>query len=168
MSRVVLTGAFLFALVLAGCATLTNLVALGDDLGDAGYRNVSCNSNTLNGHTVLDVSATTSDESTDDDADRIAEVVWTKYDGTFDELRITVNGEQALTATESELTDKFGERPSGVVTGTKEGSNFTTIVVVTSVGALLLAGLCVLVWWRGRKPPPPVAPPPGYQYPPSV
>lgn len=169
MSRVVLAGVLLAALVLSGCATLTNLVALGNDIGDAGYRYVSCHANTLNGHTVLDVSASTFDEATatDDDANRIAEVVWKKYDGSFDELRITLNGSPALVATPDDLTDRFGDRPFGVVTGTKEGSDFTTVIVVTIVAALLVTGLAVLVWWRGRRPPRPVAPPPTYPYPPT-
>lgn len=168
MKRLALTGVFLLTLVLAGCSALTNLIELGDDIEDAGYRSVSCQSNTMNGYTVLEISArTTGDEATEEDGDRIAEVVWTKYDGTFDELLVTVNGATALDATPDELTDKFGERPSDVVSGV-EGSDPTMIIVVTVVVAALLAGLCVLVWWRGRKPPPPVAPPPGYPYPPNV
>lgn len=169
MARVTLVGVFLLTLVLAGCSALTNLINLGDEIEDAGYRSVSCQSNSVNGYTVLDISAqSTGDEVTDEDGDRIAEVVWTKYDGTFDELRVTVNGEQVLAATEDELTDTLGERPSGVVTGGSEGTDFTMVIVVTVVAAVLLTGLCVLVWWRGRKPPPPVAPPPGYPYPPNV
>lgn len=166
MSRAVLAGVFLFALVLSGCATLGNLVSLGKDIEDAGYRSVSANSNTLNGHTVLDIGASTTDgeEASDDDATRIAEVVWKNYDGTFDELRITVNGAPLLSATNSELADMFGDRPAGVVTE-DEGSDATLVIVLTVVGALVLAGLAVLVWWRGRKPPPPVGPP-TYRYPP--
>ena len=166
MSRAILTGVFLLTLVLSGCAALNNLLDLGDAIEDAGYHSVSCNSNSVNGHTILDINAnTTTDEPTNNDAPRIAKIVWTTYDGTFDELRITINGTPSLDATTDELTDMFGNRPEGVVSNT--GSNFTMVIILTLVAAAILIGLVILIWWRGRKPPPPVAPPPYYQYPPQ-
>lgn len=168
MSRAVLAGVFLVMFVVAGCAQLNNLIKLGGDIEGAGYDSVGCQSNSFNGHTVLEIQASTSAEpATQDDANRIARVVWEKYDGTFDELRITVNGATVLDRTESELADMFGDRPAGVVTEKREVANFTLVIVLTAVGALLFVGLAVLVWWRGRRPPPPVAPP-TYQYPPHV
>ncbi len=168
MAKAALAGVLLFTFVVAGCTALNNLIKLGGDIQDAGYRSVSCNSNSVNGHTVLDIAAsTTGDAATDDDGKRIAEVVWKSYDGTFDELHVTVNGATVMDATPSELTDMFGDRPAGVVTEDK-GSDYTLVIVLTAVGALVLAGLVVLVWWRGRKPPPPVLPPTYYQRPPPA
>lgn len=159
--------ALLIALVvaLAGCTSLANLGDLRKDIEAAGYDVSGLSHNTTNGHAVLRVQATT-EGAGDGGAERIAEVVWTKYPAEVDELVVVLDGEQALDLSADELVEKFGERPAelGDAARTSSGPN-VTVIVVSVVAALLLAGLVVLVWLRGRRPPPPMAPP-GSTYPP--
>ncbi|HEX6359221.1 hypothetical protein [Actinophytocola sp.] len=168
MSRAVLVCLITSMLALVGCSAFSSAFNLGVELGKAGYDVVEFNYENTNGRTVLTLDVTPTDRpATEDEADRVAEIVWTKYPDELDEMRIAIGGEPSLTATEAELTEKFGERPTGLVSADETGADFTGVIVVTLVVAVLIAGLVVFVWWRGRRPPPPVAapyPPPQYQY----
>lgn len=154
MRRAVLV---VFALVfaLAGCAALADLGELRQDLRAEGYEVSGLSHNTMNGHDVLTLTAT----SDSDDAERIAEIVWTKYPAEVDQLVVTLNGTQALDLSADELTEKFGERPESLGPAAENGGPNITVIVVAVVGSLLLVALVVVVWLRGRRPPPPSAPP---------
>lgn len=172
MSRAVLAGMLMCLLALVGCAALADLAELQSDLEAAGYSS-NINHNTTNGHSVLSVSATMpNDVPSDEDADRIAEIVWTRFPGDIDELVVVINGNALLDATADDLTARFGERPDSVPAQGDGGGANVTVIVVALVAGLLVAGLVFLVWWRGRRPPPPAAPPgypqmpQPYQYPP--
>jgi len=160
-------------LALAGCASLADLGELQTTLEDAGYDVSNINHNTNNGHAVLSVAAVSEEGSTQEDVDRIAELIWTKFPGEFDELAIVLNGAPALVASADELAEKFGERPAGLADEAEEdGGSNVVVVVVILVGAAVLAGILVLVWRNGRRPPPrgpvpPPYPPGGYPYPPQ-
>jgi len=152
----------LCAMALTGCAALADLGTLRTDLEDAGYDVPNINHNTMNGHSVLSLGVAAAEgDATEEDAGRIAEIVWTKYSGDFDELAITINGVPALTASADELTERFGERPDGSGEQKKGGSRVVVVIVVLIVAAVL-AAIFVMVWLRGRRPPPPA------QYPPSA
>jgi hypothetical protein len=172
MSRAVLVGMLMCVLALAGCTALAQLTTLQSELASAGYSGTDINHNTTNGYSTLSIEATMpASTPTDEDADRIAEIVWTTYPVELDELVVVINGQVLMTASAGELTDRFGVRP--VSSREDGGGSGVVIIVVTLVVAVLLAGLVVLVWWRGRRPPPPVAPPGNppmpnpYQYPPQ-
>jgi hypothetical protein len=167
MSRAVLVCLVTSMLALVGCSAFSDAFDMGYELGLAGYDVNEFNDQNTNGHHVLSLDVTPSDRpSTEDEADQVAEIVWTKYEGAFDELRISISGDPALTATTAELTERFGERPPDLVSADDGGGDSTVVIVVTLVVAALLAGLVVFIWWRGRRPPPPVAPPyPQPQYP---
>jgi hypothetical protein len=156
MSRAVLAGLLMCVLALVGCAAVMQLTELQAELDAAGYGNTDINHNTTNGHDTLAVDALMpNDVPNDANATEIAEIVWTRYPGEFDELVISINGEVFVEASAAELADQLGERP---VRENNGGTNVTAIVVVVVV-ALVFAGLMVLLWWRGRRPPPPVAAP---------
>lgn len=167
MSRAALAGVLVCLLTLAGCGALAKLTELQSDLDAAGYSATNINHNSVNGHDTLTIVATMPDGvPTDEDADKIAEIVWTTYPAEFDELAIMINGNALMDASADDLAARFGERPANLGAesgGSSSGPNVLLIVVVVVV-ALLIAGLVVLVWWRGRRPPPPVAPP-AYPYP---
>jgi len=178
MARAALAGLLVCVLALTGCTALADLGELREDLSSAGYDANNINHNTTNGHTVLSIEVSMPDAvPTDEDAENVAEVVWTKYPSDFDQLVVAMNGAVRLDATPDDLTELFGERPEAVGDSAKKsggGSSALTVILVL-VGAAVFAGLMVLLWYRGRKPPPPVAPPmpppghqPGgyYQYPP--
>lgn len=172
MSRAALVGMLMCVLALVGCTALAQLTALQSELAAAGYQGTDINHNTTNGHSTLTIDLVMpADIPSDEDADRIAEIVWTTYPVEIDELVIAINGQVLMSASADELTERFGPRPVGQQDDGGGGS--VVIIVVTLVVAVLLAGLVVLVWWRGRRPPLPVAPPPGnpqmpnpYQQPP--
>ncbi|TDV53968.1 hypothetical protein [Actinophytocola oryzae] len=167
MSRAVATVMVLAVLALAGCSTVTNLVAVSNDIQDAGYAFASLHVESTSGQTVVAVDTTTATgtEVTSGDADEIAEIVWRKYDASFDKVRVTINGTQTLTETEGDLKKKFGDRPDGLPTTGSEATKATLMVVGASLAGLLVGGFILLMWWRGRTPPPPVVPP-TLQYPP--
>lgn len=147
-----LTLAVLLMLTLVGCSAITNIVDLETALDEGGYSSNRARLDTTNGHSVMNVtilSAGTTDAAAAED---IAEIVWTNYPERYDELRISINGETALSATEADLIDRFGEHPPGFLDEQHDESDFTPVIIVTLVAALLLAGLVFLVWWRGRKP----------------
>ncbi|MGB3437320.1 MAG: hypothetical protein WBA97_01100 [Actinophytocola sp.] len=166
MARAALAGLLVCVLALAGCAALADLGQLREDLDSAGYDAANINHNTTNGFTVLSVGVSMPDAvPTDEDAEKVAEVVWTKYPADFDQLKISMNGEVRLDASADELTRRFGERPESLDV-VHEGNESNGMVVIVAVAvAALLAGLMVWLWHRGRRPPPPVAPPPGYHQP---
>ncbi|MFC4856735.1 hypothetical protein [Actinophytocola glycyrrhizae] len=175
MARAALAGLLALLLALAGCAALADLGELRADLESAGYDATNINNNTTNGFTVLSIDVSMPDAvPTDEDAERVAEVVWRKYQDDFDQLLVTMNGAVRLDATPEDLTGLFGDRPGDVAAADREdGSSATTTVIVVVVCAVVFAGLMVLVWLRGRRPPPPPLAPPGhhqpggyYQYPP--
>ncbi|GAB1509753.1 hypothetical protein [Actinophytocola sp. KF-1] len=166
MARAALAALLACALALAGCASLADLGKLQQELDKAGYSATSINHNTTNGNSVLSIEVSMPDAvPTDEDAEQVAEIVWTKYQGDFDRLVVVMNGAPRLDVTPDDLASRFGERPAGA-TGPAEdgggGSNTLTIVLIL-VGAAVFAGLMVLLWHRGRRPPPPVAPPSAYQ-----
>jgi hypothetical protein len=156
-------------LALASCAGLAKLGELQTDLSSAGYTATRINQNTTNGHDLLNIEVTTESATTiatDEDADRIAEIVWTKYPAEVDELVVIINGRPMMDASSDELAGRFGERPAGLTSGDGgDSGDPTMLIVIVVVAALLLAGLFVLIWWRGRRPPPQVAPPMYYQGP---
>jgi hypothetical protein len=161
MPRAVLAGMLICVLALAGCTALAHLTALQSELATAGYSATAVNHHTINGRSTVGIEASMpTGTPSDEDADRIAEIVWTTYPVEIDELMIAINGQILMTASADELTERFGTRP--VSPRDDGGGSSVMIIVVTLVVAVLLAGLVVLVWWRGRRPPPPVAPPPGY------
>ena len=167
MSKAALAGLLVCLLALAGCVgSLRDVSDLQGDLDAAGYEAHNISANTMNGYTTLSITiAMPSDVPTEEDADEVAEVVWTTYRSDFDELVIVMNGAVRMTATQEELTDRFGPRPEGV-TGEDSaragrGSSALTVILILA-GAVVFAGLVVLLWYRGRKPPPPAGPPPGH------
>jgi hypothetical protein len=177
MVRAALAALLAGVLALAGCASLADLGKLRQELGDAGYTATSINHNTTNGNSVLAIEISMPDAvPTDEDAEKVAEVVWTKYDGGFDRLVVVMNGAVRMDATQDDLTGRFGDRPAsadGSAEGGGGGSSALTVILIL-VGAAVFAGLMVLLWYRGRRPPPPVAPPPAghqpgghFQYPPQ-
>lgn len=162
-------------LVLVGCSVLKSMDALGKDLDAAGYEATGLNHNTVNGVSTLYVEVVRSNEvPTEEQADDVAEVVWTKYQEDFDQLQVVINAQLMLSADADELAAKFGDRPAGLTEkdGKRGGMNVTALVVILAI-AVAFAGLMVWLWRRGRKPPPPVAPPwpgyppMGYSYPPQ-
>jgi hypothetical protein len=158
MSRATLAGVFLCVLTLVGCASIVRLSQLQAELDAAGYGTTNIDHNSVDEHSTLFIGTTmTNDVPTDEDAAEIAEIVWTRYPGWFDQLVISINGEVRLDATPAELTERFGERPEAR-TATRSGANVTAIVVVLVVAALFAVSM-VLLWRRGRRTPPPVAPP---------
>lgn len=161
MARAALAGLFVCLLALTGCAALADLGQLREDLETKGYDATSINHDTTNGYSVLSIDVSTADEPTPEDAERIAEVVWTKYPGEIDRLEISINGSVQLAEPYDNLLARFGERPEGMAS--EDDSSPLTLIVVVVVVAVVFAGLMVLVWHRGRRPPPPVAGPPGYQ-----
>lgn len=170
MSRAVSAGILVCVLALTGCSALAGLAQLQSDLSSAGYNATGINHNTTTSGSTLAVEVAMADAvPTDEDADRIAEVVWTSYPARFDELVIVINGKSFMDASADDLRDRFGERPASLgASSGGGGTNVVAIVVILAV-AVLFAGLIVLLWRRGRRVPPPVAPPPyqSYQAPPS-
>ncbi len=165
MARAALAALLACLLALAGCATLADLGELRQDLDEAGYSATSINHNTTNGNSVLSINVTMPDAvPTDEDATKVAEIVWDRYRGDFDRLTIAMNGAIRVDATPDDLRAEFGDRPAELGEAAEEsgGSNTLTIILILA-GAAVFAGLMVLLWHRGRRPPPPVAPPPGYQ-----
>lgn len=167
MARAALAALLVCVLAMTGCTALANLGQLREDLDAAGYDATSVNHNTTNGNAVLSIGISMPDAvPSDDDANKVAEVVWTKFKGDFDRLVITMNGAVRLDATPDDLTSQFGERPAGATDSApkKDGGSSALTVILILAGAVVFAGLMVLVWYRGRSKPP--AAPPGYQYPP--
>ena len=152
-------------LALAGCTALADLGSLREDLDAAGYNATSINHNTTNGNAVLSIGISMPDAvPSDDDADKVAEVVWTKFKGDFDRLVIDMNGAVRVDATPDDLTAQFGERPEGLTTpaAKKDKSSSALTVILILAGAVVFVGLMVLVWYRGRSKPP--APPQPNQF----
>lgn len=157
MARAALAGVLMCVLALTGCAAIASMSDLNAELRSAGYEVSGMHQNSMNGHDVLSIEATMADAvPTDSDADRIAEIVWTKYPPVIDELVVTINGQQFMDASADELTERFGERTVSQPAGRGGNGVPVTAVIVVAVVALLLAGLVVLVWWRGKRNPPPV------------
>lgn len=165
MSRAALAGMLICVLALVGCSSLVALSELQSDLQSAGYESQNINHNVMNGHSTLLINAAMPHGvPSEDDANQIAEIVWTTYPAEVDELVITINGQQLMDASAADLKERFGERPASLKAPDGGGTNVLLIVVILVVAALF-AGLVVLLWRRGRRPPPPVAPP-SYQQPP--
>lgn len=166
MARAVVVMSLLLV-ALAGCtASLADVNALGRDLEAEGYDVAGVHHNTTNGHAVLAIQAVRPNEvPTEEDAEGIAEIAWQRFGGDIDELQVVVNAQPMLTATDEELTTRFGERPTEVraesESGGSKGVYIIAIVAVVVVGAAVL----LLSWLRGRRPPPPMAPP-AYHHPP--
>ena len=137
---------------LAGCASLADVAALSGDLQDAGYRSTSVNHDTMNGYSTLSIAATLPEGTpTEADGDEVSELVWTTYDGEFDQLRVALNGQLVVNKTAEELRSQFGARPDGLGDlGSGGGANVVMIVVVLVI-AVVFAGLMVLLWHRGRR-----------------
>jgi len=161
-------------LALAGCAALADLGQLREDLDAAGYDATSINHNTTNGNAVLSIGIAMPDAvPTDDDANKVAEIVWTKFKGDFDHLVIDMNGKVRVDATPDDLASQFGERPESTTSSAskKDGGSSALTVILILAGAVVFAGLMVLIWYRGRSKPPPQPPnhQPGghFQYPPQ-
>jgi hypothetical protein len=176
MARAALAALLVCVLALAGCTALADLGQLREDLDAAGYNATSVNHNTTNGNAVLSIGISMPDAvPTDDDANKVAEIVWTKFKGDFDRLVIDMNGAVRVDATPDDLTSQFGERPESLTepSGKKDGGGSSALTVILILaGAVVFAGLMVLVWYRGRgKPPAPPQPnyQPGghFQYPPQ-
>jgi hypothetical protein len=162
MARAALAGLLACVLALAGCAALADLGQLREDLDAAGYDATGINHNTTNGHSVLSINVSMPDSvPTDADAEKVAEVVWTKSTTDFDQLTVAMNGAVRLDATADELADRFGARPEGAPEDDGGLSGTVVAVIVVLAVAAVFAGLLVLLWRRGRRTPPPVAPPPG-------
>lgn len=169
MARAALAALLVCVLALAGCSALADLGQLREDIGAAGYDATSINHNTTNGNAVLSIGISMPDAvPTDDDANKVAEIVWTKFKGDFDRLVITMNGAVRLDATPDDLTSQFGARPESATerSADKDGGSSALTVILILAGAVVFAGLMVLVWYRGRSKPP-AAPPTHYQYPPQ-
>ena len=167
MARAALAALLACLLALAGCAALADLGKLQQDLDEAGYSAASINHNTTNGNSVLAIGITMPEAvPTEEDARKVAEVVWNDYPGDFDRLVIDMNGATRMDATPEDLRAEFGDRPAELGEAAEEGggSSALTIILILA-GAAVFAGLMVLLWYRGRRPPPPVAPPTGYQQP---
>lgn len=175
MVRATAAALLVCVLALTGCAALADLGQLRQDLGAAGYDATSINHNTTNGNATLSIGISMPDAvPTDDDANKVAEVVWTKFKGDFDRLVVSMNGAVRLDATPDDLTSQFGDRPEGLTKSSSKkdsGSSALTVILILA-GAVVFAGLMVLVWYRGKSKPP--APPqpnhqPGghFQYPPQ-
>jgi hypothetical protein len=167
MTRVLLFVSVLLAL--AGCAALADLNELSKDLNAEGYEIANVHHNTTNGHAVLRIDAVRPNEvATADHTAEIAELAWDRFAGDFDELWVTVNADEKLTATHDELTERFGERPAQVRPESESGgSKAVTIIVILAV-AVVGTVLLVLHARRGRRPPPPPMAPSTYHYPPTA
>lgn len=172
MSRAVrVVGLLLVCLLaIAGCSTLADLQKLGSEVESAGYDNVNVNHNITNGHSLLVIKATRDGTISSADAEKVAEIAWTKYPGDFDELQVVLNGELKLTAGPDELKSRFGERPAELAESSSGGVNIVAIVGILLCGAVV-AVILVVVWRRSNRPPPrpnqqyPQAYPPQYQQP---
>lgn len=171
MARAALAALLVCVLALAGCTALADLGQLREDLDAAGYDATSINHNTTNGNATLSIGIAMPDAvPSDDDANKVAEIVWTKFKGDFDRLVIDMNGAVRVDATPDDLTSQFGERPEGLTTPSskKDGGSSALTVILILGGAVVFAGLMVLVWYRGRtKPPAPPQPGGHFQYPPQ-
>lgn len=175
MARARLAGLLVCLLALAGCASLADLGQLRKDLDAAGYDATNINHNSTNGHSVLSIEISMPDAvPTDEDAEKVAQVVWEKSSTDFDQLVVAMNGEVRVDASADDLAGQFGDRPEDPAREDEGSGSSATFVIVVLAVAVLFAGLMVWLWYRGRKPPPPVGPPPGYpqpgghfQYPPQ-
>jgi hypothetical protein len=152
------------SLVLAGCGSLARLQDLSEELSAEGYEVIGVNHNSSPSGSLLSVELVDKGElPTEDDAVAVAEIVWNEFDGDFDRLKVAINAQPMLAATEGELAERFGERPAGLADGDEKGDgmNVTALVIILAVAAAF-AGLMVLLWRRGRRSTPPVAPPGPY------
>jgi hypothetical protein len=86
------------------------------------------------------------------DAERIAKIVWTTFDGDFDQLEITFNRSLAMSYTHELLTEMFGERPPRRQPQPTQPSLLPMIIGIV-VAALLITGWALFLWHRRRQPP---------------
>ncbi|MCO1582376.1 hypothetical protein M8C13_42170 [Crossiella sp. SN42] len=147
--------AVLCALLLAGCAGLTELVKLGGRLEQAGLAQVSTQHSSDNGLVRLRVQAQLKDPRADAEAagQSAAKVVWDTYPRRVDELEIALNGRLVLRASHAELTDRLGERNPQLEETTGDGDlGFWLPVVLILLAVLLAGGLTgLLLWLRHRR-----------------
>jgi hypothetical protein len=156
MAKAAITVMLLVVLTSAGCSTTTNLVEVSNDIQNAGYAFASLHIDTSDDDTVVAVDATTATGSavTQSDANKIAEIVWRKYNGSFSRLRIAINGKPAANMTEDDLNEKFGDRPDGLPTTADFNTRVGLVILGASGAGLILAGFVYFVRWRSPKPPP--------------
>jgi hypothetical protein len=155
MAKAAITVMLLVVLASSGCSSATNLVEVSNEIQNAGYAFASLHIDTSADDTVVAVDATTATGSavTRSDADEIAEIVWRTYDGSFSRLRIAINGTLAVTMTESQLDEQFGDRPDGLPTTAGYNIRVGLVILGASVAGVLLAVFVYVVWWRSPKPP---------------
>ncbi|GAA2839818.1 hypothetical protein [Crossiella cryophila] len=173
----------LCALTITGCATLTELMELGQRIEKAGVQQVSTHQSTESSGLVrLRVQAQQRDPRADAEqtAQGVAKVVWDTYPRRIDELEITLDGRLVSRVNRAELIDRLGERNPALEEDTGDGGlGYWVLFTLIAVAVLLTLGLIALLWWsrrrRGRRAaevsqiPPPYPPAvawPPYQGPP--
>ncbi len=77
--------------------------------------------------------------------ERIAEIVWTTFPGEVSQVEVSINSGRESVLRSDELSEKFGERPDGLV----EEDHTATVVIIAA--GVLVAALVVLAWWRHRN-----------------
>ena len=139
-----LLAALLSLLLIGGCASLGDVMALSGRIKDAGFTDVSVNHNTKDGFDSLIISANGPADAKPDDIGRI---VWDTYPEHIDELRLTLNG-KAATATEAQLKEQYGERKIALKPDDDEAAAKRVIMLVGGIIAgvmLVLLGVIVLI-----------------------
>jgi len=158
--QIFLLAAVLLGVVLvASCGTLADLESLSNRIADAGYEQVQVNHSLTNGRDVVTVEALTpTGPATDEDAERIARIVWESYPRMVDELQITLNG-RSLTVSRGELAEFFGDRDPALDQGSGFGQVLLIILlVVLAVVAFVVVLVIVLVRQSRRNRRVPYAP----------
>src|SRR5215217_7810269 len=147
-----LLAVLLCAATAGGCAMVADIAGLTSRIQDAGYENVQVNHKVTNGVDVLTVEAVTPNEpATDEDALRIAEIVWTTYPRQVDRLDLVLNGRQVVSASRQDLTEEFGQRNPDLDKGTGIGRILLVGLAIVGVMLVLLVLLIVLLIRRGRR-----------------
>lgn len=151
-----------------GCATLTDLMNLSNRIEQAGYSEVEVNHQESTAGAVLTIDAVTPTKlPAEEDAVRIARIVWETYPRRFDELRIVLNRWPVVAASRADLAEAFGQRDPAL--DKDSGLRSVLLIALSAFAAIvvLLVAIVVLVIRRSRRtrhlPIPPL--PPFQQYP---
>ncbi len=127
--------------VLAACGTVQAFSDLDGALEDAGFSKVGVNVAAGDPVTLTVSADSPAGTSTEEAQDQAAEVVWTTFPRSFDDVRITIDGE-SRTLTSEELQERFGDRPAGLVEG--DLSDDVSRLSIGLVVGVLLAGVVVV------------------------
>ncbi len=134
------------------CSTISLLLDAQSNLRDAGYSSANVNADESNGFTTVTVQV-----SGGPPPDRAARVIWTTFPRRVDRIVVQTGG-RSYDYGRSELTDRFGSRPSGYDDKTFGADLGRAVLIGFAVagGGYLLVGTLILVialtaWSRKRR-----------------